>query len=90
MDTELAKALSELTAGLGRIDERTVAIHDAQQDLTDAMRAHEDRNREDFGVVHSRVSRVEKKQSWMLGVGSTVMGIVIFASGMFAKLFGGN
>lgn len=90
MDTDLAKELSDLNASLGRIDERTIAIHDAQKDMADAFTSHENQNREDFKIVHSRVSRVEKKQSWMLGVGSAVMGIIVFASGVLTKLFGGS
>ncbi len=90
MDTELAKHLSDLNESLGRIDERCVAIHDAQRDMADGMKDHEDRNREDFKIVHGRVSRVEKKQSWMLGIGSALMGVVVFASGLIAKIFGGG
>lgn len=89
MDTELAKALSDLNEGLGRIDERCVAIHDAQDDIAKALKTHETENREDFGDVYSRVSRVEKKQSWMLGVGTTIMAVVVFASGIVTKMFGG-
>ena len=90
MDTDLAKELSDLNASLSRIDERTIAIHDAQKDLADTLKSHEDQNREDFTTVHGRVSRVEKKQSWILGVGSAVVGIVIFASGILTKIFGGS
>ena len=89
MDTELAKHLSDLNESLGRIDERCVAIHDAQEDLTKGMKTQEDRNRADFKAVHGRVNRVEKKQSWMLGVGSTLMAVVVFASGVLTKMFGG-
>lgn len=44
---------------------------------------HETRDREDFKEVHTRVSRVERKQNWLLGVGSTCLA---FGSAVLAWL----
>jgi len=89
MDTELAEALSDLKEGLGRIDERTVAIHDAQENLADTLKAHEQDNRSDFRGVHLRVNKIEKKQSWMIGIGTAVVGMITAVGSFFTGLFGG-
>ena len=89
MDTELAKHLSDLKEGLGRIDERTVAIHDAQKDLADAFKDHEKDNRTDFRGVHIRVNKIEKKQAWMIGIGTAITGMVATVGGFFTGIFGG-
>ena len=67
-----------------RIDERTKSILDNQEKHTKALAAHEERDRQDFKDVHSRVSRVERKQNWMLGIGTAAF-IGITALGAFLK-----
>lgn len=71
---------------LVRIDERVASLHEWMGD-------HEKRDREDFKEVHHRINRVERKQNWMLGVGSmTVFTIGIAVSvvvGFVKGMFGG-
>lgn len=71
---------------LVRIDERTATLHDW-------MESHEERDREDFKEVHKRINRVERKQNWMLGIGSmTVFTVGIAVSilvGFIRGIFGG-
>jgi hypothetical protein len=89
MDTDLADRLSELKSGLAAIDSRTQAIHDNQEKLNEAMIGHEERNRSDFKELHDRVTGVERKQNWMLGVGTTVVFVVTLIVGFFKGIFGG-
>jgi hypothetical protein len=87
MDTELAQRLMELGETTARIDERTVAIHDSQEQLSDALKRHEAEDRADFKEVHDRITRVDRKQSWMLGVATAA----VVSAGMFLKgFFGGG
>lgn len=81
MDTELA----EMKVMVARTDERTASMAKSISDIAVAMRSHEDRDREDFKAVHSRVNRVERKQNWMLGVGSAV--VVLFTMAVTAAKF---
>ena len=81
MDTEL----SEVKTVVARIDERTMAILQHQEDHKEALTAHEDRDRDDFKEVHHRINRLERRQNWFLGVGSAIM--VIGAA--LVKFFGG-
>lgn len=75
MDTELG----EMKETMARIDERTVTILTHQKAQAAALNAHEDRDRKDFKEVHARVSRIERKQNWMLGVATaTVAGTMAF------------
>lgn len=71
---------------LVRIDERVASLHGWMDD-------HEKRDRADFKEVHKRINRVERKQNWMLGVGSmTVFTIGIMVSivaGFIKGIFGG-
>lgn len=68
---------------LARIDERTAAIQATQQGILDFLRTHEERDRQDFKEIHDRISttktetserlgKVEKKQSWMMGIGAAI------------------
>ncbi len=86
MDTDLAQRLMELKEGVARIDERTVSIHDNQEQLSAALRRHEAQDRTDFKEVHRRITRTDRKQSWMLGVATAV--VVIFV-GAVKGMFGG-
>lgn len=72
MDTNLA----EMKEMMARIDERTETILDHQEKQNAALTKHMDQDREDFKEVHSRISRVERKQNWMLGVGSACMFVI--------------
>lgn len=76
MDTDLA----EFKALLERIDERTANTHEW-------TKTHEAQDREDFKEVHSRFNRMERKQSWILGVGSASMlalgGLLTWAKDLF-------
>ncbi len=83
MDTEL----SEMKETMARIDERTAAILDHQEVQAKALSEHEERDRQDFKELHSRVSRVERKQNWMLGVATAVVTASVVA---FKYVFGGN
>ncbi len=69
MDTEL----SEMKTVVARIDERTVAILQHQEDHKEALVTHEDRDRSDFKEVHHRINRLERRQNWFLGVCSALM-----------------
>lgn len=83
MDTELAKELSDLSVSLGRIDERTTAILSHQEVFAEAMVAHQKDNRSDFRGVHGRINKIEKKQSWMIGIGTAVMSMITGVGGFF-------
>lgn len=71
---------------LVRIDERVASLHDWAE-------THEQQDREDFKEVHSRINRVERKQNWMLGIGTTAVftvGIAVSIVAGFVKgMFGG-
>lgn len=93
MDTELAERLMELTTGMARVDERTIAILDHQKSQNEAFVAHQKQDHEDFQVVHSRISGVEddvigvaKKQNWILGIGTACAFVITL---IFGVAFGG-
>ncbi len=86
MDTELAERLSELKEGVARIDERTVAIHDSQENLSKTLERHEAEDRVDFKDVRSEIAAVRTKQNWMLGVGTAVVAVSV---AVFKGMFGG-
>lgn len=86
MDTELAGHLMDLKATTARTDERTEAILTHQEEQAKALEAHEERDRQDFKELHSRVSRVERKQNWMLGVASATVASVM----AYFRFFSGN
>lgn len=87
MDTELAGRLSELKAGMARIDERTIAIHANQEKLARGLKSHEDQDHIDFKEVHDRITKVDRKQNWMLGAATVV---VAFFVGFVKMMFGGG
>lgn len=89
MDTELAERLSELKLGMARIDERTIAIHDNQEKLSKTFTLHEMEDRQDFKEVHTRITGVDKKQNWMLGVGTAAVFVLTLIGGFFKGIFGG-
>ena len=68
MNTEMA----DMRAVVARIDERTETILGNMEDFKTALRDHEHRDRMDFKELHSRVTSVERKQNWMLGIGTAV------------------
>jgi len=76
----------ELKEGVGRIDERTVAIHDNQKRLGRAFVGHEAKDREDFKEVHTRITTVEKKQNWTLGVGSAIVFAITIAASYLGSI----
>lgn len=89
MDTELADRLAELKSGLSSIDAQCEAIRSSQDDLNETFKTHEERDREDFKEVHIRISAVEKKQNWILGVGTTGIFVLTMIGGFFKSIFGG-
>ncbi|MHA2067835.1 MAG: hypothetical protein ACXABY_26020 [Candidatus Thorarchaeota archaeon] len=73
------QSLAEVVA---RIDERAGAILVSQERLEKSIQAHEDRDRIDFKEVNNRITALEKRQNWMIGVGTTVAtGIGMAAAG---------
>ena len=79
----------ELAATVARIDERTKAILDNQHALGETFKEHEQQDREDFKTVHGRITALERKQSWILGIGTTLVFAITAAIG-FAKTFIGG
>ena len=75
-------SISDIKAAVERIDERTTIILTNQEKI-------EDRVRDDFKDVHGRVSRVERKQNWMLGVGSAVVFVITTVAGVIMSPFTG-
>lgn len=78
--------LAEMKETMARIDERTVTILTHQETQAAALEAHEDRDREDFRELHKRVSKVERKQNWMLGVATATVASVM----AFFRFFSGG
>ncbi len=72
---------SEL-ALLVRIDERTKNTDLVVMRLHTWMDNHEKRDREDFKEDRARISKVEKKQNWMLGIGSALSSTFILVGGI--------
>ena len=85
MDTDVA----EIKETMARIDERTTAILLNQEKLSTSLEGHEDRDRVDFKEVHHRISRVERKQNWMLGIGTSVVFVIMTIGGLAKAFFGG-
>lgn len=56
-----------------RIDERTSHIATRQDEILDRFESHELQDREDFRTVFERLNKVEKRQNWIMGVGSGLM-----------------
>lgn len=67
---------------LVRIDERVGTTHDRMERLESWMDNHEERDREDFKEDRVRLSKLERKQNWMLGVGSTLGSVILVAAGI--------
>ncbi len=68
---EIARSLGELH---GKIDGIDGKLDDQRDDLAD----HEERDRQDFAVMHRRVTRNETKVSWVIGVGTGLSAIGAF------------
>lgn len=85
MDTELAAQLIKMTAGIAKIDERTIAIHDSQAKLSKAFEDHADDDRVDFKEVHKRITTIGTKQSRIIGVMSVIGVGLTAAVGAIAK-----
>ena len=84
MDTEL----SEIKQSIARIDERTTAILENQERQDDDLEAHAERDRQDFKEVHHRITNVEKKQQWIVGLGTAVIFGVTLLAGIIKGFFG--
>jgi hypothetical protein len=84
----MATELTELKEMVARVDERTQTILTNQENLAKTVADHETRDRQDFKEVHSRINRVERRQNWFLGVGTTVVFCVGVAVTAFKALFG--
>lgn len=85
METELA----EMKECVARIDERTQVILDHQEKQVEALDAHEERDRQDFKEVHDRITGVEKKQQWIIGLGTAVIFTITIIGGFFKGFFSG-
>ena len=83
MDPDIA----ELKVSVARIEAKTEAILQAQQDSTKALLSHEERDREDFASVHSELRGMEKqhqndfgkvnaKTNKIIGVGTGVVSLL--------------
>ena len=91
MDQETAK----LHEAVARIDERTGHILDGLESHANALVVHEDRDREDFKELHSRISAVDKRvaavsrtQTWMLGIGTAGVFVLTSVIAFFRGVFG--
>jgi len=89
MDTELANRLAEMQVGITRIDGRCESIHDNQELLGAALVRHEERDRLDFRDVQKRVAKVERRQNWILGVGTSCVFAITLAAAFIKGMFGG-
>lgn len=67
---------------LVRIDQKVCAIDDRTTELHKWMDDHEKRDRVDFKEDRARLSKLERKQNWMLGVGSTMGSVILVAAGI--------
>jgi hypothetical protein len=75
---QISRSLGELHGKVDGIDKKL----DAQKLDLDS---HEERDRQDFATLHSRVTRNEKKTSWIIGVGS---GLTAVSAAVLAWLKG--
>lgn len=89
MDKELSDHLMNLQASVARVDERTIVILNHQKEHVENFINHEAEDRVDFKEVHTRITSVERKQNWMLGVGTAGIFVVTIVAGFFKGLFGG-
>lgn len=85
MDTELG----EIKESIARIDERTIAILENQDRNTQAIEAHEERDRADFKEVHGRINNVERRQNWFMGIGTGAITLTAAAWAVIKHAFGG-
>ncbi len=67
MDAELATHLMDLKEGLGKIDARTCAIQNGQNDVKQAFKEHVKQDHDDFATVHGRINSTDRKLNWVLG-----------------------
>lgn len=79
----------ELAETVVRIDERTVAILANQHALAETFKDHEQQDHEEFQDVRSRITAIERKQGWILGVGSALVFVITLVSGFFKTFLGG-
>ncbi len=84
----MSEELSEIKASMARIDERTTAILDNQERQDEDLASHAERDRQDFKEVHNRITSVEKKQQWIVGLGTAVIFGVTLLAGIIKGFFG--
>jgi hypothetical protein len=66
----------EVLESLARLETQSKATHDLVSNLSGALISHDRENHEDFGEIHKRVNSVERKQAWMLGVGTGIGALI--------------
>jgi hypothetical protein len=73
--------LAKLAASSARMDERTIAILENQEDFRNRLGDHEVQDRKDFKVVHARLERIEGNQRWFIRLGAFIgtAGLALFA-----------
>lgn len=79
----------ELRATVARIDERTESILKGVEMHVANFKNHEQSDREDFKEIHARITSVEKKQNWMLGIGTAAVFLGTVLAGFFKGILGG-
>jgi len=87
MEQKLEKQLGDLNECIARIDERTSIILTHQERHAQSLVEHEARDREDFKDVYGKISHLEKKQNWLLGVGAAGAFVLTVVSGFFKGIF---
>jgi hypothetical protein len=89
-EKEILMDSEQRAATLARIDERTEAILTRMDQHVKAFEAHEERDRQDFKDVNKRIGAVERKQNWMIGVGTTAVFCIGIVLGIVRKVFTGG
>jgi hypothetical protein len=64
--------LAKLASSNARVDERTIAILENQEDFRNRLEAHEEVDRLAFLEVGDRLGRVENNQRWYLRLGAFI------------------
>lgn len=64
--------ISEMKDMVTRIDERTLTILQRIDRVAHDLNEHETEDRQDFKDLHSRVNAVERKQNWIVGIGTAI------------------
>lgn len=82
------KDVQDLKAVVGRIDERTEFILEGQQKQSESLVLHEDHDRQDFKEVHHRINSLERKQNWIVGLGTAVVFFVSVGAAIVKTIFG--